>query len=397
MKLLFLTTSYPRFPGDEASIFVARLAESLRNLVSDLRVIVPIDNEEPQEEITNTPGGSILISRFQYRIGLGQGLAFGAGLVPNLRARPWQAWQLLTLVLQMFRRSRPFIKSDTKICANWILAGFVARLLHDVTGVEYIYIVRGLEMKVANNFLGRLLFDFVIKKSKATVCVSKSFKADLHKSFPNYINKIISIPNGVGFEMPSSHDISIFEETHGLKVSRPYLLMVGTVIPRKNIEAAIKMMSEGLATKYDLRILGRLNDVYYVENLRALAEKLEVQKSIIFHGEVSPSEVPLFLKCSKGFISCSTHEGLPNSLLEALAAGRLVCVSDIPPHREIIQAEDSGIIFSLDSPEEIVPRLLNLIENEEERTQFERKAQATVQTRTWESCALNYVEALRKL
>ncbi len=397
MNLLFLTTSYPRFAGDEASIFVARLAENLRNLVSNLTVIVPLDKDEPATEVIDSIGGRITIARFQYRGGTDQGLAFGAGLVPNLKARPWQVWQLATLVVQMYKKAKSFITSDTVMIANWILAGVVARMLHSRNQVPYIYIVRGLEMKVAKTVVGRVLFNFVIKNSKSTVCVSLTFQEELRSIFPNYAQKIISISNGVSPEVPTPHDILIFEETHGLKVARPYLLMVGTVVPRKNLEAAIELMASGLANTYDLRVLGRLNDTRYVEKLQAMAEQRGIKKSLILHGEVSPTDVPLFMACARGFIASSTHEGMPNSLLEALALGKLVCVSDIPAHREVISPGHNGLIFSLDTPGEIAPRLLGLLENEEERRVIEQNAQAAVHSRTWEACALKYMEAIRSL
>lgn len=53
-----------------------------------------------------------------------------------------------------------------------------------------------------------------------------------------------------------------------------------------------------------------------------------------------------YLQASDYFISSSTTEGLPNSVLEAMSTGLPVCLSDIGPHREIVNINPkSGIVF----------------------------------------------------
>ena len=62
------------------------------------------------------------------------------------------------------------------------------------------------------------------------------------------------------------------------------------------------------------------------------------------------------------FLSCSLKEGLPNTVLEAMASGIPCVLSDIPAHKEIVENEKSGFIY--DSYEasagaKIIDRLLS--------------------------------------
>ena len=57
------------------------------------------------------------------------------------------------------------------------------------------------------------------------------------------------------------------------------------------------------------------------------------------------NEVKYYLKACDIFVFPSLKEGSPNSVLEAMAAGKPVLCSDITPHREIIEQGKNGIIF----------------------------------------------------
>src|SRR5918993_821847 len=76
MRVVVLTTSYPREPGDAAGRFIADGVERLRGRGLDVEVVSPAD-----------------LPHF--------GLAYGSGIVGNLRRRPWLAL-LLPLFLLAF-------------------------------------------------------------------------------------------------------------------------------------------------------------------------------------------------------------------------------------------------------------------------------------------------------
>ena len=104
MKVAVLTTSYPRFPGDAAGRFVEDAVVRLRARGVDAEVVSP--------------------AGFRH-----YGIAYGAGVVQNLRRQPVRAL-LLPLMLREFRRAAARAARDADIVhAHWLPSGAVALTL----------------------------------------------------------------------------------------------------------------------------------------------------------------------------------------------------------------------------------------------------------------------------
>jgi glycosyltransferase involved in cell wall biosynthesis len=84
------------------------------------------------------------------------------------------------------------------------------------------------------------------------------------------------------------------------------------------------------------------------------------EAQIAFRGFVD--NVREYLQASDFFISASLSEGLPNTVLEALASGLPVALSDIGPHREIIQAGRVGVLFDTNSATALAEGINHLCE-----------------------------------
>jgi glycosyltransferase involved in cell wall biosynthesis len=79
-------------------------------------------------------------------------------------------------------------------------------------------------------------------------------------------------------------------------------------------------------------------------------ESVEGFKNIHFSGRVS--NVADYLRAGDFFVSASKAEGLPNAVLEAMACGLPVLLSDIAPHREIFELSSNiGELYQLGSAE----------------------------------------------
>jgi glycosyltransferase involved in cell wall biosynthesis len=64
--------------------------------------------------------------------------------------------------------------------------------------------------------------------------------------------------------------------------------------------------------------------------------------------------VEKYLQASDWFVSASRYEGFPMAVLEALSSGLPVCLSDIGPHREILEHDErAGILFSCGNQDEL--------------------------------------------
>ena len=102
LKVLVLTTSYPRGPDDVAGRFIADAVEHVRARGVEVEVVSP--------------------ASFRHF-----GLAYGHGIMGNIRARPW-LFLLVPAFLWSFRRAAASRECDL-VHAHWLAAGAVAATL----------------------------------------------------------------------------------------------------------------------------------------------------------------------------------------------------------------------------------------------------------------------------
>ncbi|HWH04894.1 MAG TPA: glycosyltransferase, partial [Gaiellaceae bacterium] len=95
MKVVVLTTSYPRHEGDAAGTFVRALVEAARREGVEVEVV--------------SPAG---FSHF--------GIAYGHGVVGNLRRRPWLALLLPAFLLSFARAARRAARDADLVHAHWL-------------------------------------------------------------------------------------------------------------------------------------------------------------------------------------------------------------------------------------------------------------------------------------
>ncbi|HYZ18480.1 MAG TPA: glycosyltransferase, partial [Gaiellaceae bacterium] len=101
MKVVVLTTSYPRHAGDVAGRFVAEGVEVLRARGLDVDVVSP--------------------ARFRHF-----GIAYGAGVAGNLRRRPWLGAAMPLMLTGFARAARRAARDADLVHAHWLPAGGVA-------------------------------------------------------------------------------------------------------------------------------------------------------------------------------------------------------------------------------------------------------------------------------
>lgn len=109
-------------------------------------------------------------------------------------------------------------------------------------------------------------------------------------------------------------------------LARPIYISVGSLIPRKNMELLIKAFDKLPATERgSLVILGGGPSLAVLRRISS--------KDVHLVGNVA--NVPDYLAGADYFVSSSLSEGLPNTVLEALALGLPCILSDIESHQEI--------------------------------------------------------------
>ena len=111
------------------------------------------------------------------------------------------------------------------------------------------------------------------------------------------------------------------------------IVTIGRLEPQKNVKTVVQAFCLLAERRPDLNF-AVLGDGAERLELQTLAEKSGAGDRIAFLGY--RKDVADQIAASRLVVSMSHHEGLPNVMLESVAANRLVVPSDIPEHRELL-------------------------------------------------------------
>lgn len=187
------------------------------------------------------------------------------------------------------------------------------------------------------------------------VGVSEAVAANLRKNFS--VQNTTAIENGVDTEhyIPASGEEKAALRT-SLSLPRDGRIWIssGHLAPRKDPLFLIEAWQNSLGNDAS-------NHLVFIGDgqLRSECEALAVGADNI-HVLGRVNNVADYLKASDYFVSASKAEGLPNAVLEALACGLPVLLSDIGPHREIWDmSRGVGALFPLDDAQTFTGSLLS--------------------------------------
>jgi glycosyltransferase involved in cell wall biosynthesis len=111
-------------------------------------------------------------------------------------------------------------------------------------------------------------------------------------------------------------------------------------------------------------------------------------------------DVPVILAAVDVLVLASRFEGLPNVVIEAMAAGAAVVATDVGGCRELIVSDDEGTLVTPEQPEAIAAAVAALLGEEARREAMVRAARTRVErefsgeTMSRRTCAVYAGEAV---
>jgi glycosyltransferase involved in cell wall biosynthesis len=286
VKILVLTTSYPRDAADPAGRFVLDAVEHVQARDVEVEVVSP--------------------ASFRHF-----GLAYGHGIVGNIRARPWLAL-LVPAFLWNFRRAATRVEADF-VHAHWLAAGAVALTLRK----PYVVQVWGTDVELARRV--PWLVRPVLRRARLVVAASHSL-ADAARALG--ARDVRVVPSGVA--IPDS--VAAPEEP-------PHVVYVGRLSAEKGVLELVEA-ARGLP----LKVVGD----------GPLRAHLEGRERVRLHGRVPHDAVPALLAGAHVLCQPSGLEPLGQSLLEGMAVGRPVVATRIGGPPELVPPDAGVLVDPLD-------------------------------------------------
>ncbi|HEV2520244.1 MAG TPA: glycosyltransferase family 4 protein [Thermoplasmata archaeon] len=155
----------------------------------------------------------------------------------------------------------------------------------------------------------------------------------------------VLIPNGVDVgRFPPVPRRAAARRELDLPTDVPMIGFTGKIIPRKNVEDLYGVLRE--VPDLHLLLVGSDAEPYYGDEYHRELRRTfsDVLPRVHHAGEVRPDRVPRYLEAMDLFVFPSRLEGMPNSVLEAMASGLPVVARDSPAHREIL-CPDAGRLY----------------------------------------------------
>jgi glycosyltransferase involved in cell wall biosynthesis len=221
-----------------------------------------------------------------------------------------------------------------------------------------------------------------IRRSKFVVTVSEFSKQRLIDAYSLDPNSILVTPIPPSPPKIMSKE-QASEDLKKLKLTKPFILFLGTVEPRKNIDNLIDayaMLPEKLRKKYSLIIAGR--EGWYADGIsehlkRARHEGLDVRHI----GYVTDEAKAALYQSASLFVTASHYEGFGMPVLEAMSYGTLCAVSDIPVFQEI--ARDAALYFNPENPKNISATIKVGLMDNKIRNQLSKKSAKLLGKYSW--------------
>lgn len=252
-------------------------------------------------------------------------------------------------------------------------AGVYGRLLALFTGRPCIHTFHGLHIGEYNSIQRALylMIERILSKLSRQIIAVSAGEAEVIKSEKLCDpKKLTIIENGV--VIPS--------ETVCLQSVGKYKIVLITRFDySKNTELLIPILKalelNNQINKFQFNILGTGKNQKLLETE---IEKLGLSPYVSFYGSVAnPNE---YFKKAFCYLSTSRWEGLPLSLLEAMAVGLPVVATNVVGNRDIVDNGENGYLFELDAPESAARLLVQLVDDLERWTNFSKAARYKVCT-----------------
>lgn len=265
---------------------------------------------------------------------------------------------LIAAVVFLFRDADHY---DVLHCMMIYPNGFIGYLVNSVLGLPYFAWIRGGDYYfMKDNPVKRWMIERVLADTKVLV-QSEAIRRDVHAEYPDTDLTVL----GNGVDIPD-------ETADGDAV-----IFVGRLKEWKGLDVLINALS---GTDERLLVVG---DGPERERLESLASSKNV--SAEFVGMVDPDEVGSYLQRGKLFVLPSTgSEGLPNSLLEAMAAGLPVVATDTGGVADVVDDGVNGYVVTPGDSNELRDRIKRIARDPDNRARMSENAREyAVDNHSW--------------
>lgn len=236
------------------------------------------------------------------------------------------------------------------------------------------------------------------KRADIIVTISEFSKQEIHRYLGIPLEKIKVVYCGVDLEKyrPDYSTKEIEQAKQSYNISGKYLLYLGTLEPRKNIESlviAYAKLKQEMSDVPKLVLSGKKGWLY--DSIFDLVQQNNLADDVIFTGYVDTKDAAPLTCGAEIFLFPSLYEGFGIPPLEAMACGTPVITSNVASLPEVVGS--AGITVSPKDTEELKNGIKAMLTNGSMRKEFISAGIKRAQEFTWARSAETLVNIYRDL
>ena len=246
-----------------------------------------------------------------------------------------------------------------------------------------------------NRIFLKLAMPRFVAAADAIIAVSKQTRDDLVLHYRTAPTKVHVIYEGIDptFRPAAAADV---ERVRGCySPERPYLLMVGTLEPRKNHLLAMRALARLKADGRNLQLLIVGGKGWMFEPIRAQVNALGLEADVTFAGHIPDADLPPLYSGAVCLLQPSLFEGFGFPVLEAMACAAPVICSNVSSLPEV--AGDVALLIDPLDEAALAAAIVRVLDEPGLATQMRRLGPAHAAQFTWQKCALKTLELYQTL
>ncbi len=215
---------------------------------------------------------------------------------------------------------------------------------------------------------------------------TEAVRQEVYQHLEISLDRIVTIPEAARSAFRRQDPGLTANVRKRLEITKPFVLYVGTVEPRKNLLTLVRAFEDvvsGSDFSLQLVIAGRKG--WMVDDLFRQVRQSPVAEQIIFTGYLSDDDLcALYSSCAL-FVYLSLYEGFGLPPLEAMACGAPVIASRIPSLSETIS--EAALLVAPTDVRELARNIRSLLQDEDLRTQLAKKGAQRASELGWDRTA----------
>lgn len=224
----------------------------------------------------------------------------------------------------------------------------------------------------------------ILRRADALVAVSESTRNDAVRILNLPPEKIHVIHHGIAAEFFSARRCDSDEFRAGQGITRPYVLFVGTIEPRKNVSLLLDAyggLPRSITSEFDLVVAGPAGWL----STKTIARLRHSAPAVRYLGYVPQIYLPGLFAGATAFVYPSLYEGFGFPVAEAMAAGAPVITSTVSSLPEIT----NGAAFLVDprSESDIRQAIAKVLTSPSVRSKLAEMGRSNARRLSWSECA----------